>query len=188
MQPYLGPPSSPIPMQPMISGSSRLLGSSAPMMQAGASSFMPGQVANMATSRAGGGLLARLLGGSGFASGSLGGGGLSGGGLNLTTILNHTQRVMGITQQVAPMVQQYGPFVKNVPTLWKMMRSMKSPKSSSFNQSTQAVSNTDQIKEEKTVQTNELATEIPTPTTISTLPKPNKEPARTGMSVPKLYV
>ncbi len=43
--------------------------------------------------------------------------------MNLTTMLTNTQRVLGITQQVMPMVQQYGPLIRNMPTIWRIMRS-----------------------------------------------------------------
>lgn len=188
MQPFLGPPSSPIPLQPFVTGSSRLLGPTAQMMQVGApTSFMPGQIANMATSRAGGGLISRLLGGSSLASGSFGGGGFGGGGLNLTTILNHTQRVMGITQQVAPMVQQYGPFVKNVPTLWKLMRSMKTPKLSSTSSTQAQVGQNTQTTPPQT-DTSEPITERQDSTTNQVVPETEKKTNRSGISVPKLYV
>ncbi|WP_169871054.1 VrrA/YqfQ family protein [Shouchella patagoniensis] len=124
MQPYLGPPASPIPMQPFVAGGSRFLGPTTGMLQTGAhmSGMFPQQTASIATSRTGGGVLSKLLGAGRFGAGALGGGS----GVNFATILTNTQRVMGITQQVAPMIQQYGPFIKSVPTLWKMMRSMSS--------------------------------------------------------------
>ncbi|GAF65935.1 hypothetical protein BTS2_2835 [Bacillus sp. TS-2] len=80
-----------------------------------------------AQAQRGGGLLARLFGGGRGLSGAgniastLGKTG--GSSFNLTTILDHSQRVLGLTQQVVPMVKQYGPIVRNLPTLWRMMRS-----------------------------------------------------------------
>ncbi|WP_263706030.1 YqfQ family protein [Shouchella tritolerans] len=142
MHSFLGPPASPLPMQPFPPPTTSPFLGRSPMMGPGMAprfvqsaaqplATIPGQVApSFATQRVGGGLLSRLFGGaaSRVSTGSITGGSrLFGSGMNLTTILNHTQRVLGITQQVAPMIQQYGPLIKNAPTLWRILRSSPQP-------------------------------------------------------------
>ncbi|MFS0786300.1 VrrA/YqfQ family protein [Shouchella sp. 1P09AA] len=190
MQPYYGPPASSIPMQPLSSGSSRLLGTATHFMQPTASmASAPIQQAVTGASR-GGGILARLLGGGRLTSQALGS---ASGGLNFATILENTQRVMGITQQVAPMVQQYGPFIKNVPTLWRMMRSMKQPSSDqqmqTSGQSTAASS--DQAYNQQAVAIPDQAPVIERPSNqpianATTATKKKQQPS--GESLPKLYI
>lgn len=43
---------------------------------------------------------------------------------NLTTMLNNTQRVLQAAESIGPLVQQYGPFVKNIPSMWKLVQGM----------------------------------------------------------------
>lgn len=58
----------------------------------------------------------------------------SGGGIldNLTkpdsinNMLNNTQKVLQAAEQFTPMVQQYGPVIKNLPSMWKVFRSISS--------------------------------------------------------------
>lgn len=190
MQPYYGPPASSIPMQPLSSGSSRLLGTATHFMQPTASmASAPIQQAVTGASR-GGGILARLLGGGRLTSQALGS---ASGGFNFATILENTQRVMGITQQVAPMVQQYGPFVKNVPTLWRMMRSMRQP---STGQNTQT--STESTTATSDQASNQQTDAIPDATPVldrplnqqisSTTTKSNQRKPPSGESLPKLYI
>ena len=49
----------------------------------------------------------------------------------LTSMLNNTQRVLNAAEQFTPMIQQYGPIVKNLPSLWKLMRAVNSSDNSS---------------------------------------------------------
>ena len=192
MQPYLGPPASPIPMQPFVAGGSRFLGSTTGMIQTGAhmSGMFPQQAASLATSRAGGGVLSKLLGAGRFGAGALGGGG----GINFATILTNTQRVMGITQQVAPMIQQYGPFIKNVPTLWKMMRSMSSSSGVTKKEQLSKQASSIPITNEETQSSSpkQLATKLQAPvsdTNKKTVSRPYKRiTTENGIPQPKLYV
>ncbi|MGY0691720.1 VrrA/YqfQ family protein [Virgibacillus sp. FSP13] len=43
----------------------------------------------------------------------------------LSGTLNNVQQVLKIAQSAAPMVQQYGPMVKNIPTMFKMLKAFK---------------------------------------------------------------
>ncbi len=49
----------------------------------------------------------------------------------LNTMLNNTQRVLQAAEQFTPMIQQYGPIVKNLPSIWKLMRAFNSSDTSS---------------------------------------------------------
>ncbi|WP_062046334.1 VrrA/YqfQ family protein [Bacillus sp. JCM 19034] len=125
-----GPPFGSIPMQSTMTGSMfpppspTALPGGAPgsLFQGGSGGF--------------GGLLSRLFGIGGGATQSMGGAAQSmggaigsglassaGSGMNLTTMLTNAQRIVGLTQQVVPMVQQYGPLIRNMPMIWKIMRS-----------------------------------------------------------------
>lgn len=44
---------------------------------------------------------------------------------NITSMLNNTQRVLQAAESIGPLVQQYGPFVKNIPSMWKLVQGMK---------------------------------------------------------------
>ena len=46
-------------------------------------------------------------------------------------MLNNTQRVLQAAEQFTPMIQQYGPIVKNLPSIWKLMRAFSSSDTSS---------------------------------------------------------
>ena len=41
-------------------------------------------------------------------------------------MLNNTQRVLQAAEQFTPMIQQYGPIVKNIPSMWNIMRALNS--------------------------------------------------------------
>ncbi|GAE30696.1 VrrA/YqfQ family protein [Halalkalibacter hemicellulosilyticus] len=121
-----GPPFGSIPMQSAMTGN---------MIPPTPPSTFPGSAAGSLFSGGGGGgfgggLLSRLFGLGGGASQTMGGlmgSGLSsatGSGMNLTTMLTNAQRIVGLTQQVMPMVQQYGPLIRNMPMIWKIMRSL----------------------------------------------------------------
>ena len=49
----------------------------------------------------------------------------------LNTMLNNTQRVLQAAEQFTPMIQQYGPIVKNLPSIWKLIRAFNSSDTSS---------------------------------------------------------
>ncbi|WP_088102496.1 VrrA/YqfQ family protein [Halalkalibacter urbisdiaboli] len=131
MQQFMGPPMGPLPIQPMQAAMQQSLYSNAPIGSMGG--FNP-TIGQSGLAR-GGGLLARLFGrGFGQAAGSAApmaqGFGQTANsafsGLNLSSLLTNTQRVLGITQQVVPMIQQYGPLIRNMPTIWRIMRSSAS--------------------------------------------------------------
>ncbi len=49
----------------------------------------------------------------------------SSGGVSLLDMLNHTQSALRAAESFMPMVQEYGPMVKNLPSMFKMMKALK---------------------------------------------------------------
>lgn len=41
--------------------------------------------------------------------------------------LNNIQEVVNLVQTAAPIIEEYGPMIKNIPTLYKMIKIMKEP-------------------------------------------------------------
>ncbi|MCM3761480.1 YqfQ family protein [Alkalihalobacillus oceani] len=169
MQQVFGPPFGPIPMQPPpMGGMMSQAGSFAPVAgQFPAAGLMGGGQAVR------GGLLARLFGGgAGF---GVGPGSSAAGGINWTTMLTNAQRVLGLTQQVVPMVQQYGPLVRNLPTIWRIMRSPTDGQETPAEEPALPLA----IAEEP----QETAPVIPEPAPA----RPEKKTIE-GMPLPKLYI
>jgi hypothetical protein len=132
---------------------------------------------------------ARALGGAGAAASN------SGGILQSLTnpssingFLTNTQKVLSTAQQFGPMVQQYGPIVKNIPSMWKMYRSLKNlpdaaddeEESSSESTPVESAEN-NKPAAKKGIQQRRKKTED------SALVTPKPSPSK-GQSLPKLYV
>lgn len=103
----------------------------------------------------------------------------------ITNMLNNTQKVLQAAEQFTPIVQQYGPMIKNLPSMWNIIRAFSS--------------NDNDKKEEPKQEENiskETVTEIPTEespksTTEQTAQqkmakKPKQKKKKT--SGPKLYI
>lgn len=145
----------------------------------------------------GGGLLARLLGGSNQRSGmnfmsgagrAMGSTGNMAGGSILKSITNpnaisgflsNTQKVLNTAGQIGPIVQQYGPLVRNLPAMWKLYRGLKD-----------LPSTTDEETEKEENSENPLNSTIKESTTIenSDSDAQVKRPKQQKTSVPKLYI
>lgn len=97
-------------------------------------------------------------------------------GLNM--MLNNTQRVLQAAEQFTPMIQQYGPIVKNLPSIWKLMRAFNSSDTSS---DTKAEETKTKITPTAKKQQEFTESEIETKTT-QRIQKEKSE------SVPKLYI
>lgn len=103
----------------------------------------------------------------------------------LSTMLTNTQKVLQAAEQFTPMIQQYGPIVKNIPSLWKLMRAINSSDDEKV----------DQTKETETTNeaTNEKTNESPKESSDSSAKvqpkkKAPKKKKRKSDSVPKLYI
>ncbi|USK84107.1 YqfQ family protein [Peribacillus asahii] len=103
----------------------------------------------------------------------------------ITNLLNNTQKVLQAAEQFTPIVQQYGPMIKNLPSMWNIIRAFSS--------------NDNDKKEEPKQEENiskETVTEIPTEESpkstaeqtaqqkMEKKPKPKKKKT----SGPKLYI
>ena len=111
MSPFMQMPMQAPMMLPNAMGGAPFMGGSAPYGLAAATQGAARQ----------GGLLSRLFGGLG--GGNVGTSGLTkaaGSSLKFSTIIDNSQRILGLTQQVMPMVRQYGPIIRNLPTMWRI--------------------------------------------------------------------
>ncbi len=122
--------------------------------------FSPAQTASFGT-RGGGGLLSRLFGGGAARAAS------GAGSIDFGTLLTNTQRVLNLTQQAVPMIRQYGPIVRNLPTIWRIMRE---PDASAELAEEVSVANEDRDQDKQA--------ELP----------PAKKTSIDGLPLPKLYV
>lgn len=106
----------------LFGGGGRLFGGGAPAMTQGANQMMHaaprmaqgfgGFMGASGVPNAGG-----LLGG-GSAGGLFGSGGLS----NIMSMIQNTQRVIGVVQSVTPMIQQYGPLLRSMPQIYQILK------------------------------------------------------------------
>ncbi|USK58826.1 YqfQ family protein [Peribacillus asahii] len=103
----------------------------------------------------------------------------------ITSMLNNTQKVLQAAEQFTPIVQQYGPMIKNLPSMWNIIRAFSS--------------NDNDKKEEPKQEENiskETVTEIPTEespkssTEQTAQQKTDKKPKpkKKKTSGPKLYI
>ncbi|RID89444.1 hypothetical protein D1953_02475 [Peribacillus asahii] len=105
----------------------------------------------------------------------------------ITSMLNNTQKVLQAAEQFTPIVQQYGPMIKNLPSMWNIIRAFSS-------------NDNDKKKEPKQEEniSKETVTEIPTeespksPTEQTAQQKmdrkPKPKPKKKKTSGPKLYI
>ncbi|MCK1991532.1 hypothetical protein GW626_14395 [Peribacillus muralis] len=105
---------------------------------------------------------------------------------SLNNMLANTQKVLQAAEQFTPMVQQYGPVIKNLPSMWKVFRSISSA-GVTENGETSGVGETESV-----TQTN--VAETPKPNQKETPPEATPtsriRPAgkRERSSGPKLYI
>lgn len=162
-----------------------------------------GMAQGMGTPQAqrGGGLLSKLLGrgtGQAASAGSMparaiassgaaqGGGGLLKALTNPNAIngfLTNTQKVLNSAQQIGPMVQQYGPIVRNIPSLWKLYKSLKDAPDET-EESNERESTPEQPTPKKKNTAKKRASTKQDPKVVETVETTQKK----GQSVPKLYI
>ncbi|MGE7601198.1 VrrA/YqfQ family protein [Peribacillus sp. NPDC097675] len=115
----------------------------------------------------------------------------SGGGIldNLTkpdsinNMLNNTQKVLQAAEQFTPMVQQYGPVIKNLPSMWKVFRSISSENTETPAEENKPVT-TATVAQEPTLKNDMRESDIVVEP--ATEVRPQKKRSRT--SGPKLYI
>lgn len=64
--------------------------------------------------------------------------------MNLMSMIENTQRVINIIQSVSPMIQQYGPLLRNIPTIYKMLKESPSTTTETEKMTKQNVAPSDQ--------------------------------------------
>lgn len=94
----------------------------------------------------------------------------------LSHILTNTQKVLQAAEQFTPMIQQYGPIVKNLPSIWKIMRA--------FNSSEDDKEKTKTPVKEKTTSKRKQQASVNSSVTKTKSATSKKK----NGSVPKLYV
>jgi len=184
-----------------------------PMMGRGGMGPMMGGMPRGPQGKAGGGLLAKLLGkgnssgaqsalGAAGRSGSIlgaasrsagaassGGGGIMQALTNPTALngfLTNTQKVLNTAQQIGPMVQQYGPIVKNIPAMWKLYRGLKDlPDADETNEVEKE--NTEEAKTRRTAKKKRTTKQNSNIESVEETKIVESGNTR-GQSVPKLYV
>ena len=141
-----------------------------------------------------GGILSSLFGRGGGAAGNAAtaarsvtgaAGAAAQGGASLTNIMNGTQKVLAAGERIVPMVrqvQQYGPLIKNLPSMWKMYRGLKSADTAADSAETE----TPAVDDISTVQ-EETASAATLPTEEETIKAAPKSSAPKP-SVPKLFI
>ena len=93
-------------------------------------------------------------------------------------MLNNTQRVLQAAEQFTPMIQQYGPIVKNLPSIWKIMRAFKSSDDEKV-----------ETKKEESVKEKRSTSKRKQQDSSSSHSKPKQSPQKKKKdSVPKLYI
>jgi YqfQ-like protein len=95
----------------------------------------------------------------------------------LNTMLNNTQRVLQAAEQFTPMIQQYGPIVKNIPSMWKIMRAF-----SSSDTEKEETKKEETVKKTTTKKKQEISSSAPEEKPKQRVRKKKSE------SVPKLYI
>ena len=140
-----------------------------------------------------GGILSSLFGRGGGAAGNAvtaarsvtgAAGAAAQGGASLTNIMNGTQKVLAAGERIVPMVrqvQQYGPLIKNLPSMWKMYRGLKSADTAADSAETE----TPAVDDISTVQ-EETASAAILPTEEETIKAPKSSAPKP--SVPKLFI
>lgn len=96
----------------------------------------------------------------------------------ISNMLNNTQRVLQAAEQFTPMIQQYSPIVKNLPSIWKLMRAFKSSDDEKA-----------ETKKEKSVIEKRSSSKRKQQDSSSSHSKPKQSPQKKKKdSVPKLYI
>ncbi len=128
------------------------------------------------------GIMQQLL---GKISGSGGSGGVSVDGMMNT--LNNVQRVLGVIQSSAPIVQQYGPLIKNLPTMYQMLKILNDADLDDEATDDEALSSddVDEHDEDESVESNSVYVDDLDDEEDKL---PNDKHLYKGESVPKLFI
>src|SRR5699024_5976059 len=100
------------------------------------------------------------------------------GGLSITS--NHVQKPLKMAETITPIVKLYGPMVKNVPSMFIMLKALKDFESTE----SESESNLPEINSSDDVQKKDVEEEIPY---IENNERTNIHENK-GASIPKLYI
>lgn len=106
----------------------------------------------------------------------------------LSTMLNNTQRVLQAAEQFTPMIQQYGPIVKNLPSIWKLMRAFNSSDKSSDTNKKETETESNTTTKNKIETKTKAKKQQESSSTESTIKKKTNGRVKKSESVPKLYI
>lgn len=114
----------------------------------------------------------------------------SSGGVSLLDMLNHTQSALRAAESFMPMVQEYGPMVKNLPSMFKMMKALKDI---NFDDDDEEAASETEAKDEKqdkdkSEEGNKSLTPISKEEKAPPQQKPKKSVSGSGKSLPKMYI
>ncbi|MGE7764494.1 VrrA/YqfQ family protein [Peribacillus sp. NPDC096540] len=107
---------------------------------------------------------------------------------SLNNMLNNTQKVLQAAEQFTPMVEQYGPVIKNLPSMWKVFRSITS---SDDTVKSEGKSEVETKAKDESPKTNEVKADTTKQETVipeKPVPKVRPETTRVKSSGPKLYI
>ncbi len=95
----------------------------------------------------------------------------------LNTMLNNTQRVLQAAEQFTPMIQQYGPIIKNLPSMWNIMRALNSDNSKQ-----------EETKKEETIKKSPMKKHRDASNAPAEKKTKKRSKKKKRDSVPKLYI
>lgn len=112
---------------------------------------------------------------------------INAGNINLESILNNIQKVLGVAERVTPMIEQYGPLIKSAPALLELLKDSNEDSSEAGGESNEQTDGStepaklgDGERHEDEHSRNDDESENP--------PIRKKQPRKPKESVPKLYI
>lgn len=100
-------------------------------------------------------------------------------------ILNNVQQVLRVVETTAPIIKEYGPMIKNLPTMYRMVkafRNMDGLGDEEDGESIDSTANTESAENNEGTQDDILEQQQ------SDLTEPKLKKAKDGRSTPKLYI
>ncbi|WP_049663214.1 VrrA/YqfQ family protein [Bacillus sp. FJAT-27231] len=115
--------------------------------------------------------------------------------INLQQMLANTQQVLKTVQQFGPIVQQYGPMVKNLPSMWRLYKGLKSlPNADEEQKDDNQAEETEQKKKKQPADTPKTEPKRPTSKVKAETEAPEEtdnissQELKPKSSRPKLYI
>lgn len=105
---------------------------------------------------------------------------------SLNNMLSNTQKVLQAAEQFTPMVEQYGPVVKNLPSMWKVFKSISS--AGGTEDEGASVENRPKVEEQKNSEVKTDSKKKDKAKEASPIAQVRTETKREKRSGPKLYI